>query len=161
MKNNEREAKLIQIFPYYVLLCEVLALTWTLLSPSDVENQFLLGFSINRWLMISFIIFCIISTLFLLHLSLFRKSIFLSIVDTFKPSLERISPFLLLLAILWGITLALSFTHLVENRYFISRLRPVLVMLFLITAGSTIGDIWIYHYKPFQKITTSIELPHN
>lgn len=161
MNNNEREAKIIQIFLSYVLLCEVLALTRTLFSPSDVENQFLLGFSINRWLMILFVFFCIIGTLLLLHLSLFRKSIFQSIVDSLKPSAERISPFLLLLAILWGIILALSFTSIVENHYFISRLRPVLVMLFLITAGSTIGDIWIYHHKPFQKITNSIKFVYS
>jgi hypothetical protein len=136
MKNDEKVLRIIQSLVSYIFLCAVLALIWSMLSPSDIENQLLWGFSLNRWVMIGFIFLIIIGCLVLLTLSVLRKSTFQMIAEYYRFSAEKFSPFLFLLIIFWGLLLAISFTTEVENRYiFVTRLRPLFVMFFLISTG--------------------------
>ena len=159
MKNNEKVLRIMQSLVSYIFLCAILALIWSMLSPSDIENQLLWGFSLNRWVMIVFIFLIIIGCLVLLTLSVLRKSTFQMIAEYYRFSAEKFSPFLILLIISWGLLLAISFTPEVENRYFfVARLRPLFVMFFLTSTGVVICDILFFHHKPWQKIVNGIKL---
>jgi len=125
------------LFMMYTILCEILTILWVVSTPSDIENQFLMGFSLNRLALLIFVLLCSLTSLILLYISLSKKGFYLTISRLFESPSDAVSYTLFLISILMAGLFILSFTHVFPNRFFMARLQPVLLMLFLISFGYT------------------------
>jgi hypothetical protein len=126
--------------------------------PSEKENQFALGFSLSRWVLIVFVlVFFFISTYFL-FITFFKKGLYLKILKLFESPSNELSIGSFILAILMAGLFVFSFTNIVANQLILVRIRPVTQMLFLIAGGNTLYHIIFLRINPVIKILAYLEI---
>lgn len=127
MQNNNCHRFFKWIFILFALEC-VASLLWIITTPTDQKNALLLGFSLNRWLMIVF-------TLVLAGLSIFVMTKSTRLLDRIIQSQEskfQGKPFAILTAVslvVFWFSIWLSPQLLPKHTYEIERLKPVLVLV--------------------------------
>jgi len=118
----------------------VLSLLWIILTPTDQKNAILLGFSLNRWLMIVF-------TLVLAGFSIFASTNSTKLLECISKKMGNVfkgKPY----AILTGVSLLvfwfaiwISPQLLPEHTYEIERLKPLLVLV-----SALVSELFIFFY---------------
>ena len=140
--------KPLSLYFAYLFICSAATIALTLSAPSDLENQWLWGYSLNRWLMV----FAMIVVGLLAGAALYgisrggRFSLRLEKLFRFSPAFSTLL-FVLLLAL--GFLLLLTFTPLLPNRFFFARLRPLLILALLVGLGSTGYDLCVLRHRPW------------
>jgi hypothetical protein len=134
----------LEIFILYTILCEILATIMMVAVPSDIENQFLLGFSFKRWILILIVVLCLGISIFLLYISWSKKWFYPALSHFFQFPPRGMSFSLLLAVIVLAGILAIS----VFKDYAV-RLQPIILMLFLFTTGYSLYDIILLNHRPW------------
>ena len=146
------------LFIIYTIFCELVSFILLIIEPSEIENQFALGFSLSRWVLILFVLVCFFISSYILFITFFKKGSYLRILKLFEFPSNEISIASFALAIFMAGLFILSFINLVPNQIFLIRLRPVTQMLFLICFGNTLYQIIFLHINPVIKILANLEI---
>ena len=134
----------LEIFFLYTILCEILATILMVVVPSDIENQFLLGFSFMRWILIIIVLLCLGISIFLLYISSTKKLFYPALAHFFQSPPRGISFSLFMASIFLAGILAIS-----VFKIYAVRLQPIILMLLLFTTGYSLYDIFLLHHKPW------------
>jgi len=139
-------------FIIFTIICEIFTFFLLVRSPSDIENQLLLGFSLNRWVFIIFVLLCFLTSIVTLTISYLGKSSNSTILRFLEFPTEKTTIVSFLLTIIIAGSFSISFLHVFPDRFFIARLRPLILMVLLITSGYTLYLIIFLHHNPLIKI---------
>jgi len=141
-----------KLFLIYTILCEIFSFILLIAVPSEIENQFALGFSFSRWVLIIFVLICLLISTFFLTITFLKKDPYEKIFKLFEfpPDTLLIASFVL--AIFMAGLFILSYSNIVPNQFVLIRLRPVTQMLFLIACGNTLYQIIYLRINPVVKI---------
>ncbi len=144
--------KPIIVYFVFTLLVELAVLLLLILTPSDIENQFFLGLSRSRWILIILVSLCVGFSGFGLYAALAGKLNTIPFLKTIETpnSFISISTFLLSL-------LGLGFIALMVFPGFFpvgvaARLQPVLWMMVLIVWGYSFYNIFYLKNQPWRVI---------
>ena len=146
------------LFLLYTILSELFSFILLIIEPSEFENQFALGFSLSRWVLILFVLVCFFVSSFFLFITFFKKGPYVKILKLFEFPSNEISIASFALAIFMAGLFILSFINMVPNQIFLIQLRPVTQMLFLICFGNTFYQIIFLHINPVIKILANLEI---
>ena len=144
--------KPLSLYFAYLFICSIGTIGLTLSAPSDLENQWLWGYSLNRWLMV----FAMIAVGLLAGAALYgisrggRFSQQLEKLFQFSPVVSTLF-FVLLLAL--AFLLLMTFTTLLPNRFFFARLRPLLILALLVALGIAGYDLCVLRHRPWAVLT--------
>ena len=144
--------KPLSLYFAYLFICSIGTIGLTLSAPSDLENQWLWGYSLNRWLMV----FAMIAVGLLAGAALYgisrggRYSQQLEKLFQFSPVVSTLF-FVLLLAL--AFLLLMTFTTLLPNRFFFARLRPLLILALLVALGIAGYDLCALRHRPWAVLT--------
>ena len=150
--------KQLKLFLIYTIICEIFSFILLIAVPSEMENQFALGFSLNRWVLILFVLVCFFCSTFFLTITFLKKDPYLKIVKLFEFPSGRLSISSFVLTIFMAGLIILSYANSFSNQLVLIRLRPVTLMLFLIACGFTLFQIIYLHINPVIKILGYLDI---
>ena len=147
-----------KLFIFYTILCEIFSFILLIIEPSEIENQYALGFSLSRWILILFVLVCFFISSFFLFITIFKKGPYIKISNLFEFPSDELLIVSFILAIFMAALFILSFINMVPNQFFLIRLRPVTQMLFLISFGNTLYQIIFLRINPLIKTLGYLEI---
>ncbi|HNT54482.1 MAG TPA: hypothetical protein PKG95_07205 [Anaerolineaceae bacterium] len=142
------KTKPLVLYLAYVLICAAGAIAVTLSAPSDLENQWLWGVSLNRWLLVFVmaVVGLLAGAAAIMAARGGRSARHLEKLFQFSPAITTL---LFVLLLVGAALLLVTFTTLLPNRFFFARLRPLLALAVLVLLGGVGYAFFALRHRPW------------
>lgn len=141
--------KNLNLFLLFTLFTELITIFFLTSELSDLENQFFLGLSINRWLMIIFVLFFVMVSVSLLLLINRKQNVYEKIRMFLSQKRAHFSVILFIFSILLIVLLIILSSFIFPKSGYVIRVLPIFIFLILIFGGLIFYLYFEFNEKPW------------
>jgi len=146
------------LFIIYTILCEVLSFFSLIRDSSEIENQFALGFSLSRWVLILFVLGCLLLSIYFLYSISLKKGLWGRFIKFIEEPTDELTIGAFSMVIIMSGLFALSIPNNMPNHSILIRLQPITQLFFLIYFGIIIYEIAFLQINPVIKVLDYLDL---